>query len=211
MVRERDYATLPPLTAKQEQLVLDAQKKLMRMLRGDPKVKNLVNAYDDFEDAVQEGWRGLVEAVHDFDESLGNQFWTFAWFRVRMRLQRGVRPGAAFLMVSQASANKTDNTHRKLHRCFLNGDHEGDSMPSALEDMVGHQDVDLDAAEDRDRVEIARQLCTRKEFFVIRSRSEGYTLREIGAELGISKERVRQIQRAATDKLQRRFQLKEAV
>lgn len=211
MVRERDYSTLPPLTAQQEQLVLDAQKKLMRMLRGDPKVKGLVNAYDDFEDAVQEGWRGLVEAVHDFDPDRGIQFWTFAWFRVRMRLQRGVRPGAAFLMVSQASTNKTDNTHRKLHRCFLNGEHEGDSMPNALEDFIGQHDIDLDTAEDRERAEIARQLCTRKEYFVIRSRADGYTLREIGAELGISKERVRQIQLAATEKLQRRFQLKEAV
>ena len=52
MVRERDYSTLLPLTPEQEQLVLDSQKKLMRMLRCDPKVKNLVNSYDDFEDAV---------------------------------------------------------------------------------------------------------------------------------------------------------------
>jgi len=53
-----------------------------------PLVKSIAAKYHGlpFEDLVQEGCIGLIDAARSFDPSRGAQFSTFAWYHIRKRI-----------------------------------------------------------------------------------------------------------------------------
>ncbi len=53
-----------------------------------PLVKSIAAKYHGlpFEDLVQEGCIGLIDAARSFDPSRGTQFSTFAWYHIRKRI-----------------------------------------------------------------------------------------------------------------------------
>lgn len=51
--------------------------------------KRLTNSADEYEDAMQDAYFGLVEAVKAYDESKGYKFITYANYHVRVAINRG--------------------------------------------------------------------------------------------------------------------------
>ncbi len=131
-----------------------------------------VGTPDAFDDLVQEGSIGLMEAAQLFDPDRGTKFSTWAWYRVRAHVQRAMRRWADVPLPS--------------------GDMEG------LSDPEGDPGELLDAGEARRELDAALDLLPPRSAHVLRGRVvDGRTLEDLGRELGVCKERVRQIEQRA--------------
>jgi RNA polymerase sigma factor FliA len=78
----------------------EAKKKEELILSCMPLVKRMARKYarnaTDFDDLVQEGYLGLVEAAERFDSERGFKFSTFAMYRIRGRIVDALRKANAF-------------------------------------------------------------------------------------------------------------------
>ena len=169
-----------------------------------------------FEDLVQEGVLGLLEAVRRFDPTRGNRLLTYAapWIRKTIR-QALDRQGNVVRPSTYASRRKSGAEHPTIRiRCVpLEGTigPDGRNSPASRladgnarpdEHLVreeGHRLVRCGVASLEDR---ERRILTRR--FGLDGRPSE-SLDAVGTWLGISRERVRQIEGTALDKLRRGF------
>lgn len=147
--------------------------------------KKFVDPNNSFDELVSEGNVALIRSVEKFNFALGNRFSTYATYAIQR----------IFFRIS-----KRNWQHRQRFVCD-DSSFGGLSERSAREGLSpGHVDVlkdtfsrFLDALEPRE-----------KEIMVARFGFDGRaprTFRELGSEMGVCKERVRQIQGRAMDKL----------
>lgn len=144
----------------------------------------------DFDDLVQEARIGLIDAAERFDPKRGLKFSTYAVWHIRKQIMEAIR-----------SRNDTIRTPRrqagKICGSLENVPDMPDTAPSPDELMAADEEVQ------------AIQGCIKhlpaREAIVIRLRhginTEKLTLRKVGDILGVSPERVRQIQAGAEEKL----------
>ncbi|OUT59630.1 MAG: RNA polymerase subunit sigma-70 [Rhodopirellula sp. TMED11] len=150
-------------------------------------VKKFVNPNHTFEELLSDGIVALIRAVEKFDFDRGFRFSTYATQVIRRNAYRTV-------VTQQQERQKT---------------------------IGGFQDMDLDVTEEtresaisekrwhelRSRLNRMLSLLDRRERFIIRTRfslgphRKVYTLQYLAQRLGVSKERVRQLERRAMDKL----------
>ena len=151
-------------------------------------VKKFVNPNNTFDDLLSDGIVGLMRAVEKFDYDRGFRFSTYATQVVRRNSYRTV-------VTNQEERQKT---------------------------VGGLQDMEIEVAEEERssaisekrwhelRARLAVMLCDldRREKFIIRARfalgshRRVHTLQSLADRLGISKERVRQLERRAMEKMQ---------
>jgi len=130
-----------------------------------------------YDDLLQEGKIGLMKAVHDFDSDRGTNFFKFATWHIQTRIRR-------FLMKEVCRSE------------FPSGLHVHDSAQPEFDEML----------ERSQSVSMAMRCLPEREKVVISMRfgmsgDSPRTLREIGEKLGISRERVRQIEMNALRRL----------
>lgn len=150
-------------------------------------VKNYVSPNNTFDDLLSDGIVGLIRAVEKFDYGYGFRFSTFATQVIRRNTCRMV-------MVNQKDRQKVSSGLQDLD---LEISDEGRS--SAISEKRWH--------ELRSILAVMLDDLDRRERFIVRARfSMGshrkvHTLQSLANRLGISKERVRQLERRAIDKL----------
>ena len=175
-----------------EKLVLLAEWHRDRIVEANLRlvfsiVKKFVNPNNTFDDLLSDGIVGLIRAVEKFDFDRGFRFSTYA----------------------------TQVVRRNSYRTVVLKQQERQKMLGGLQDM----DIDLsDEArtgvisekrwhELRGRLAVMLNDLDRREKFIIRARfslgshRKVHTLQALADRLGISKERVRQLERRAMDKL----------
>lgn len=149
--------------------------------------KRHVNSTDDFFTLVSDGNMSLIRAVEKFDYSRGNKFSTYASWAIMKNFARTI---------------PHEFKHRDRFRTSL------DEMFTSQEDARGDQ-LGEESAQ-RLRSEQVNKILSRlddREQKIIISRfgldysHEPQTLKEVGAEMGVTKERVRQIEARALNKL----------
>lgn len=128
------------------------------------------------DDRVSDGLLGLWRAARHFDASLGWQFSSYAWRSIERELHTSHKK--EFRHERRVAAA----TERELVRAA-----DAERYRSGYHD-VEPDELDWSALNDRERG-------------IIEMRAGGMTLDEVGALLGISKERVRQVQAIALGKL----------
>ncbi|MDG1875063.1 MAG: sigma-70 family RNA polymerase sigma factor [Mariniblastus sp.] len=149
--------------------------------------KRHVNSSDDFFQLVSDGNMSLIRAVEKFDYSRGNKFSTYASWAIMKNFARTIpgefrqrdrfRPTSEEVFLAKAD-QRTD-------RVML------ESEQQRREKQVSHI---LESLDDREqRIIISR--------FGLDYSQEPQTLKEVGKQLGVTKERIRQIEARALKKL----------
>ena len=150
-------------------------------------VKKFVNPQNGFDDLLSDGIVALIRAVDKFDVGLGFRFSTYATQVVRRNTYRSVM-------------EKQKDRQRNLGSIHENGlDISDDQKESSMSEHRWH---DL-----RSRLGTMLDHLDRREKFIIRARFSlgGHrrvqTLQRLADRLGVSKERIRQLEKRALDKL----------
>ena len=149
--------------------------------------KRHVSAADDFFQLVSDGNMSLIRAVEKFDYARGNKFSTYASWAIMKNFARTIpdefkqkdrfRPTAEEMFL----AREDQRTDRYLL----------ESAQSRREQQVSRI---LESLDDREQKIIISR-------FGLDYSQEPQTLKEVGAELGVTKERIRQIEARALSKL----------
>lgn len=149
--------------------------------------KRHVNANEDFFLLVSDGNMSLIRAVEKFDYTRGNKFSTYASWAIMKNYARTIpheykqkdrfRPTSEEMFV----ATEDERSDRYLI----------ESAQKARLQQVGRI---LEALDDREQKIIVSR-------FGLDYNQEPLTLKEVGAELGVTKERIRQIEARALNKL----------
>jgi len=151
--------------------------------------KRHVGPVDNFFELVSDGNMSLIRAIEKFDYSRGNKFSTYATWAIMKNFARTI----------------PDELKRRDR--FRSG---ADEMFSATEDVRSDQFEQESAQSQREEQihRILERLDDREQKIIIRRFGlqrglEPRTLQEVGAEMGVTKERVRQIEARALSKLKK--------
>ena len=143
-------------------------------------------------DLISEGNLCLMQAIENFDYSRGNRFSTYATWALMRRFARTV-PQENYRIARSGGADQ-----EMLEQLSTEGPSETERM--SFVDRI------------REEIESAVKVLTERERTVIRMRyglegeDESHTLAQIGSRLGVTRERVRQIEAEALRKLRAHMQ-----
>ena len=149
------------------------------------------------QDLISEGNFSLMNAVEKFDYTRGVRFGSYASWAISKDYARKI----------PAESSRPDKA-------------KADSMANIQRDMRTTESVDITAVEQAHRslVEVIRnELNEREQYIIINHfgligtliRKEKKTLKQIGDDLGLSKERIRQIELIALQKLKHSLSIEE--
>ena len=180
-----------------ERLVMENRGLACKLAREFP-------SHIEVEDRIQAAFFGMVQAAHRFDPSHGVKFISYAHHWIRKELLMLHRrdlpvhlPGSAYRKgVRVAPAERLDD--------FVHDDDKKRKVDFLVDERPlpdrDHGDYLL-RKQIRMRLDMTEQLIIMRRFGLLDGNE--WKLREVGAYLGLSRERVRQIQNVALKKLRR--------
>jgi len=192
--------TLDPARAKSS--VMDAIEKLHeevaatknRLVRANLRLvvsiaKRHVGVQENFFELVSDGNMSLMRAVEKFDYGRGNKFSTYATWAIMKNFARSI-PGEH----RQRERFRTSTDELFVATEDTRGDQLAEESAQSLRES--HVGRILDRLDDREQKIIISR-------FGLDYDREPLTLKEVGAELGVTKERIRQIEARALNKLRK--------
>ena len=150
-------------------------------------------------DLYQDGLTGLIRAAELYDPARGTRFSTYACRSIFDAVMKGVKRAEPAWIPEYIHGEERAEIRERLRPVRLDQDNSDGDTLAALVPARGPEEPPT-------RYDLERVLArcgTERERQGIAGRARGETLDEVGRRLGITRERVRQIQRAATERLRR--------
>jgi RNA polymerase primary sigma factor/RNA polymerase sigma factor len=195
-VKLRD--SLDPIKAKST--VMDAIEKLYeeivalknQIVRANLRLvvsiaKRHVGVGDNFFELVSDGNMSLIRAVEKFDFSLGNKFSTYASWAIMKNFARTI-----------PDEHRQRDRFRTSHGEMFAGTEEKRTDQYEQESAQAQREAQISKILERLDEREAKIIISR---FGLDHGHEPLTLKEVGAEMGVTKERIRQIEARALNKL----------
>ncbi|MEE9201458.1 MAG: sigma-70 family RNA polymerase sigma factor, partial [Candidatus Brocadiales bacterium] len=184
--------------------------------------KHYLNNGLSFLDLIEDGNVGLIRAVEGYDYKAGYRFSTYATCWIRQSIKRALTNTSRTIRIPAYKAERRRTPGQKENAGT------GQATPQEVADLQGQNTPNLDSvwslidglpdqrvktpeeevieALEKERVEHLLASLGKREASVIRKRfgldvDDPMTLKDIGKELNLSRERVRQIERDALHKL----------
>jgi len=175
------------------------------------------------EDLIGEGNLGLMQAAMRFDPSLGFKFTTYASWWIKKSIRAALQRGASQIRVPAYRLRKHGNGEDGVlasgdprRRTRSLSDPVGSGPVPCMGDLLaetGYPDPE-EAALRRDRVRVLLRIWPKldaRERMIVAGRfglmnEKAQTLRELGGKLGLTRERVRQIEKEAIAKLRKELE-----
>ncbi len=151
--------------------------------------KRHVGPAQNFFELVSDGNMSLMRAVEKFDYARGNKFSTYASWAVMKNFARTIPD-------EHRRRNRFRTSHAELFTATE--DERADPFEEEVQQTQREAQVEriLERLDDREQRIIVRR-------FGLRRGQEPLTLKQVGAELGVTKERIRQIEARALSKLRK--------
>ena len=149
--------------------------------------KRHVNASEDFFQLISDGNMSLIRAVEKFDYSRGNKFSTYASWAIMKNFARTI-PG---------EFRQRERFRPTSEELFLaHADQRSDQLSVEADQKRREEQISqiMESLDDREQAIIISR-------FGLDYSEEPQTLKEVGARLGVTKERIRQIEARAINKL----------
>jgi RNA polymerase sigma factor (sigma-70 family) len=191
MARER--YTVGALTKEQQVLVASCLNWAREVVSRNRNAW-WVAGHDSVEDAYQAAHFGLVLAAQRFDPSRGIKFTTYSTAWIINSLQRHASNGKLIRNPVRRTAEERD-AHPPVLAALVSDREDGRYLDSRSESREPEPDARLVVAE------LLKRVNGRSRRVLVMRYIEGMTLAEIAGELGVTKERVRQISVAALAKV----------
>lgn len=216
------HASRLPVKSRLKRSSPDATRELIRRYRaGDlaarnqvweenlPLVVSIAKKYalnsEELQDYVQVGSLQLLRVIQRFDPDLGFNLSTYATHSLRQILHRYRNARHLISMPDNAWSNESTREAALKAQMVLSIHEpirlESDGDAILLSQVMASEPDDHDALMDQrqvvDRVQAAIKMLPPRERDVVERRTNGEKLQEIGNRLGVSKERVRQIETKA--------------
>ncbi len=170
------------------------------------RAKKFYGYFLTLEDRVQHGVLGLIKAINRFDVDRGYKFITYASMWVDNAIRRSLHSTETVIRIPVHAQGKHKIITRSIDAMVSNDDGVSEyaysDLPSVAED--DHLLLDWDKAKK------AFEGLSERNQFIIRNRiytDEPLTLKEVGDLLGVSRERIRQLQNDSLDVLQAKLKV----
>ena len=183
------------------------------------EARKLAGPFMDEEDLVQEGYIGLLRAAKRFDPDRGIRFSTYARWWVRAQMTRAIDHTGRPVRLPGCAVEQTRIDKERAELLLSQGNTisleqpvDDGPRPRPLERFLSDDDAISPDDESIQQQELSRMskafhgVLSERQRFVLTRRygledGEFRTLSEVGKEMGLSRERVRQIEREALIRL----------
>ncbi|MGH7134957.1 MAG: sigma-70 family RNA polymerase sigma factor, partial [Pirellulales bacterium] len=154
--------------------------------------KRHVGPVDNFFELVSDGNMSLMRAVEKFDFARGNKFSTYASWAIMKNFARTIPD----------ELRRRDRFRTSNEEMFSATE---DERTDQYEQEHAQEQRELQIGKILERLDDREQIIIKRRFGLVRG-EEPQTLKEVGAEMGVTKERVRKIEARALSKLRKAAQ-----
>lgn len=186
---------------------------------------NLKSSIIDMEDLEQEAIIGIISAAKKYDDKKKFEFSTYLFFWIKQKIIRSVQNTSSTIRIpaylkqeiSKISKNSDDvkNSESKILKAYSarminNPEHENDKSKNNNKAEIDEEYEAINKIFLEKFIPKLKKLLNDREFKTLISRViEEKTLQKISEELGVTRERVRQIEKKAIDKLRNEEEIAE--
>ena len=156
---------------------------------------------DDYDDIIQEGFIGLLQAAEKYEKSKG-KFTTYSFYWIKARIIEYLHNARLIRLPMHVSSIESPEVYKNTFVKSLDNYIYCDGEYIKLVDVL--ETPEIEKLRDPYLKEImnrALEILTPREKKIIEERMRGRTLRETGYIMGVSVERIRQIEARAFKKL----------
>jgi RNA polymerase sigma factor (sigma-70 family) len=170
--------------------------------------KNNLRGHDE-DDIRQQIWVGLCDAVERFDTSTGCRFLTYAGFSI-LKAINACQENDRVIKYPRSQYRRDYTSKYGNTVCHLCVDVPNERPETPVHTLSQMRDYVAEAESKELTKQLKRRLqrLTKRQRYVLLEHANGKTFREISIELGVSHERVRQIELQAFEKLKALFSRK---